>query len=82
MPTAKVTLSKGRTSPYTKIGIRRMQCSRVGCTNRAEAQWQACADGGKYKPICNDCDISLNKLVLIFMGYPDVEEKMKKYTGA
>ncbi len=65
-----------RTKPYTEIGIRRMRCVR--CGEPAHAQWNACADGS-YRPICKDCDIKLNKIVLKFMEIEDAEAKMEAY---
>lgn len=66
-----------RKKPYTEIGIRRLKCFR--CGERAQYQWQICSDGNTYRPICLKCDIELNELVLNFMGFPDVENKMKAY---
>lgn len=66
-----------RKKPYTEIGIRRKRCIRCGA--RAEFQWQICADGNQYRPICKACDIALNEAVLQFMGFPDWEEKMERY---
>ena len=68
-----------RTKPYTEIGIRRLKCSRVGCENRATQQWQVCADLNQYRPICSDCDIAINEMVLRFMGWEDAEEKLAAY---
>lgn len=66
-----------RREPYTQIGIRRLKCFR--CGSPAQFQWQICSDGNQYRPICLNCDIELNKLVLQFMGFPDWEEKLTKY---
>jgi len=66
-----------RKTPYTKIGIRRLKCFR--CSNRAEAQWQICSDGNVWRPLCLECDVKMNKMVLGFMGFKDSEEKIAKY---
>lgn len=66
-----------RKKPYTMCGILRMKCFR--CGKPAKYQWQICSDGNVYRPICEECDIELNKLVLQFMGFPDWEEKIDKY---
>lgn len=42
-----------RKKPYTVIGIRRMKCFR--CGRPARHQWQICADGSQYRPICGAC---------------------------
>lgn len=66
-----------RKEPYTEIGIRRLKCYR--CGKCARYQWQICADGNVYRPICVECDLELNRTVLEFMGIKDVEEKMERY---
>ena len=66
-----------RTKPYTEIGIKRLKCAR--CNNKGYASWQVCADDRIYRPMCLQCDIELNELVLKWMGDPLVEEKMGKY---
>jgi hypothetical protein len=32
-----------------------------------------------FRPICRDCDVALNELVLRWAGDPHVEEKMRAY---
>jgi transcription elongation factor Elf1 len=66
-----------RRKPYTKIGIRRLRCLR--CGRPAVHQWQICADGNVYRPICQRCDLALNDLVMRFMRLPDREEKLARY---
>lgn len=67
----------GRKTPYTEVGIRRVPCYR--CGKPASFQWQACADGRLFRPLCLNCDIALNKLVLHWMGDPDADMKITKY---
>ena len=67
----------GRRTPYTATGIRRVPCFR--CGKPAEHQWQACADDNLYRPLCLDCDIALNEMVLKWMDFPDWEEKIARY---
>lgn len=69
-----------RTKPYTVIGIRRLPCFRCGA--KAEHQWQVCADGNVWRPLCRPCDVALNRLVLTWMGDAEVEAKMAVYAGA
>lgn len=69
----------GRRKPYTAIGIRRLPCFR--CGRRAEHQWQVCADGNLFRPLCLKCDIDLNCMVLKWMRDPRAEEKIRKYTS-
>jgi late competence protein required for DNA uptake (superfamily II DNA/RNA helicase) len=67
----------GRKEPYTALGIKRLKCFR--CGNKASEQWQICSDGNVYRPICVECDIALNEIVLKWMGFEDAEEKMIRY---
>lgn len=66
-----------RKKPYTEIGIKRIKCFR--CNNASTYQWNICADDNIYRPICIECDIKLNTLVLKFMGFKDWREKIAKY---
>lgn len=69
----------GRRKPYTSIGISRLPCFRCGET--AFHQWQICADNSLYRPICSECDIELNELVLHWFGFnfTEVVSKIEKY---
>lgn len=67
----------GRKKPYTEIGLKRLKCVR--CGDPAFSQWQICADGNLYRPICTKCDIELNLLVLVYMGDPEIDSKMEVY---
>lgn len=69
-----------RRTPYTERGIRRLKCVRYAlCGNRARTQWQVCADGRVYRPLCLSCDIELNRLVLEWALDPQAEEKVARY---
>jgi hypothetical protein len=69
----------GRKKPYTAEGIKRLPCFR--CGRPATQQWSICADGNLHHPVCVECDIILNKLVLWFMRVPDWSAKLDKYIG-
>jgi hypothetical protein len=69
--------SRPRREPYTQAGIRRCRCSRCGAP--AVHQWSACADGNNFRPLCLDCDIALNELVLAWMGDPNAAAKVARY---
>lgn len=71
----------GRRQPYTATGVKRLPCVR-GCGRKAHASWQACADGGIYRPLCLECDIEINEMVLRWMRDPEWESKMAAYRGA
>lgn len=68
-----------RTKPYTDVGVRRLKCSRSSCQNKGFFQWQACADGRVYRPVCVSCDIAVNELVLAFFEDPSATAKMAAY---
>ena len=69
-----------RRKPYTEAGIKRMKCVR--CGQQAYATWEICADGNYKRPLCQACDVALNRLVLEWVGHPDIEALMKRYEGA
>jgi len=66
-----------RKVPYTEIGILRLPCIR--CGSQAEFQWQICSDGNNYRPLCIECDIELQRVVLKFMKHPHVEQLVNDY---
>ena len=66
-----------RRKPYTAIGISRLDCVR--CGKRARFQWQVCADGNYFRPLCASCDVALNRLVLRWMGHPKTKQLMERY---
>jgi hypothetical protein len=67
----------GRKKPYSEMGIKRLPCVR--CGQPATQQWQICADLNLYRPICTECDVLLNELVLEFTRDPEVQEKIQRY---
>lgn len=71
----------GRRKPYTTDGVKRLPCFR--CGRAAYHQWQVCADGGLFRPICVPCDVELNALVLRWMGMTEAEvkERMGRYSS-
>lgn len=69
--------ASGRREPYTERGITRKACVR--CGTPALFQWQVCADNRLFRPLCLDCDIALNRLVLRWARDPDWRMKCKKY---
>ena len=67
-----------RRIPYTERGIKRLKCFR--CKIRpAVHQWQVCADGNTYRPICLKCDIALNRLVLRWMKINEWHKLLDNY---
>jgi len=66
-----------RQTPYTVSGIRRKECIR--CGEQATVQWQICADGNNYRPVCDTCDKLLNRLVIKFMRHPDAKQIIQEY---
>lgn len=66
-----------RKKPYTEIGIKRLKCYR--CWKKANQQRQICSDWNQYRPICDKCDIALNRLVLKFMGFDNIDYIIQEY---
>ena len=69
--------AKRRKNPYSKAGLKRLKCVR--CGKPASAQWQICSDGNNYRPLCDDCDIDLNRIVLEWAGHPAAADLIEKY---
>lgn len=69
-----------RRKPYTVRGISRVTCAKTGCRKRGFASWQVCANDRAFHVLCWECDIAMNRQVLTWMGDPDLEEKMARYT--
>jgi hypothetical protein len=67
----------GRRTPYTEIGISRLPCVRCGA--KSQFQWQICSDERLFRPVCHSCDLDLNRLVLEWAGFPDRDEKLRRY---
>jgi len=68
-----------RKKPYTERGVRRLQCCVAGCSNKAQFQWQCCATGNLWMPICVEHDVELNKMVLVWIGHPDAGRLGQEY---
>lgn len=49
------------------------------CGKPAKHSWSICADGNKLRHVCIKCDVELNTVVLIFMGFRDWKSKIAKY---
>ncbi len=58
----------GRKKPYTEIGLRRLKCCR--CEEKADSQWNCCANGNRWLPLCAQCDVLLNRLVMEYFNFP------------
>ena len=70
-------LARARKEPYTAIGITRVDCVR--CGQPAVHQWQVCADKNRFRALCLDCDIALNRLVLQWAKDPNWKAKCDRY---
>lgn len=67
----------GRVEPYTDAGVRRLPCVR--CGGKSLFQWNACADDNLWRPLCLDCDVELNRMVLTWMRDPEADAKADRY---
>jgi hypothetical protein len=45
-------------------------------------QWNCCADGNLWRPLCLKCDIAMNRMVLRWMRDPDADIKADRYEVA
>ena len=75
-----MTWTKTRRQPYTEAGIRRLRCVR--CDAPAAFQWQICSDGNNFRPLCAQCDVDLNAMVLEWMRHPRAQELGQAYAAA
>lgn len=66
-----------RKKPYTNAAIAKLKCIR--CGNQAKFQWNVCADGNNYRPICKECDVLLNSMVLAWMNHPNANNLILDY---
>lgn len=69
-----------RLTPYTDKGIQRVACAR--CGKPSSAQWNICAIGPQFLPMCKACDIDINRLVLQWIKHPDATKLLAQYKGA
>ena len=67
----------GRSRAYTTEEIEKTSC--CACTAKAVHQWKCCANGNRYLPICIDCDVDLNEMVLMLMRVPNRTRLMAAY---
>lgn len=67
----------GRKKPYTRLGIVRMKCQR--CGDKAVFQWNCCANGNRWLPVCEACDIALNKMAMEFFRLPNRKQLLRRY---
>lgn len=69
-----------RKEPYTQIGITRLRCIRCGGMMTSQShQWQICSDGNNWRPLCLDCDIEMNRMVLQWMRHPEAGRLAAEY---
>jgi len=59
------------------LSKRMSKCFR--CSKKGFQTWNICADGNRDRWVCKKCDIELNEIVLIFMGFRNWRAKMKRY---
>lgn len=71
-------MKRGRTKPYTDIGIRRMPCSR-SCGRKSRCQWQICADKRLFRTLCAECDVELNAMVMRWVWGDTREADIQAY---
>lgn len=67
----------GRKRPYTVGEIVKRQC--ITCGAQAKYQWQCCANGNRWLPVCRACDIALNEAALAVMRVPGRAVLLARY---
>lgn len=69
-----------RRTPYTEAGIKRVKCAVIGCAEPAAHQWQICADGNRWRPICRAHDVAINEVVMrLVFGRKAAKEPLARY---
>jgi hypothetical protein len=59
----------------------KVACTVPGCGRPATEQFDVGHAKEGFRAICEGHDVALNRLVLDFMGDPDREAKMRRYTA-
>lgn len=67
----------GKKQPYTDDEIKHVKCCR--CGGIPAAQWNCCANDGRWLPICAPCDVELNAYLLNFFNIPEKKKLLNKY---
>lgn len=62
---------------YPQAELEKMKCFR--CGKKAKFQWNACADGNVWRPLCAACDVALNVIVVSWLYPKDWVTKIKAY---
>lgn len=68
----------GAAEPIPVEDIWELGCMRCGAPS--QCQWAICANNGNHLPLCIDCDIALNRLILMFMNV-EPEDFITDYRG-
>jgi hypothetical protein len=69
----------GRKKPYTQVEIAKQRCP---CGRPARYQWNCCAINNRWVPVCRDCDVGMNEMVLAFFRVPERARLMAAYRRA
>lgn len=70
-------LYMGRKHRYSAIGIARRKCA--SCGKPARYQWNCCANGNRWVPVCGKCDVEMNEMFLRFVRHPFRGALMARY---
>lgn len=62
---------------YTESQLHKCKCFRCGAP--ARFQWNICSDDNIWRPLCGQCDLDLNAMVLEWFGKNNWEVKLRKY---
>jgi hypothetical protein len=67
----------GRAERYLADEITDVPCLR--CGEPSKQQFNVCANGGHFVPLCPACDVALNELVLTWLGVENTDALMAAY---
>ncbi len=70
-------MTERRGKPYPDSKLYKLDC--YVCGEKAKFQWNACADGNVWRPLCAKHDVLINKAVLQVLYPKDWEVKLKEY---
>lgn len=51
----------------------------IRCGHPSQCQWAVCANDKRFLPLCIECDIALNRLVMMFLNFDDPDEFIADY---
>lgn len=66
-----------RRRPYPEAKLYTMKCHC--CATPARFQWNACADGNVWRPLCPECDVKINVEVMKVLDPVNWRKRIRAY---